>query len=392
MSTSELFGGQRAERFAWAGWVALFLVMAAIIAHDSTRSVLAVYRFGSTQWIAGRTLYEFTGIGGFTYLPHAAILFIPFALLPPLAGEVLWRLLNIAVFAVGLSGFARLAGERSGKDLFPLMTLVTLPLAWGCARNGQATLLMTGFMLLAAADLARSRWWRSTLWLALAVAVKPLAIVLVLIIGARERHMTLRLAAGMALLALFPFATQHPAYVAGQYAASIQNMALSAHVGVVAHGWTTPFTALRVAGIDVPERVQTVMRLAAAVATLALYGMARRRQGAAAAAVHAYSLAAVYLILFSPRTENNTYVMLGPVIGVFLTQAVRAEQRTGEAVMLGGILAVLLGSRQLEHLLTPHASDGWLSPLMASFVAVYLVAKLFATDERRRGGAGIPSA
>ncbi len=392
MSTSELFGGQRAERFAWAGWVALFLVMAAIIAHDSTRSVLAVYRFGSTQWIAGRTLYEFTGIGGFTYLPHAAILFIPFALLPPLAGEVLWRLLNIAVFAVGLSGFARLAGERSGKDLFPLMTLVTLPLAWGCARNGQATLLMTGFMLLAAADLARSRWWRSTLWLALAVAVKPLAIVLVLIIGARERHMTLRLAAGMALLALFPFATQHPAYVAGQYAASIQNMALSAHVGVVAHGWTTPFTALRVAGIDVPERVQTVMRLAAAVATLALYGMARRRQGAAAAAVHAYSLAAVYLILFSPRTENNTYVMLGPVIGVFLTQAVRAEQRTGEAVLLGGILAVLLGSRQLEHLLTPHASDGWLSPLMASFVAVYLVAKLFATDERRRGGAGIPSA
>ena len=391
MRPSELFSDPRAARFAWAGWVALFLTMAAIIAHDSTRSVLAVYRFGSTQWIAGRTLYEFTGIGGFTYLPHAAILFIPFALLPPVAGEVLWRLVNIAVFAVGLSGFARLAGERSGKDFFPLMTLVTLPLAWGCARNGQATLMMTGFMLLAVADLGRSRWWMSTLWLALAVAVKPLAIVLVLLILAMERHMTLRLAVGMTVLLLFPFATQQTTYVAGQYAACLQNMALSAHVGVVAHGWTTPFTALWVAGIDVPERIQTVIRLTAAVATLVLLWMARRRQGGAPAAVHAYSLAAVYLILFSPRTENNTYVMLGPVIGLFLSKAALAEERTGKAVLLGGILTALIGSRQLEHLLTPHAADSWLSPLMAVFVAVYLLTELFAKREGRRDGADVLS-
>jgi hypothetical protein len=73
----------------------------------------------------------------------------------------------------GLRGFAALAGEKTGKELFPLMTLVAIPLAWDCARIGQATLIMTGFMLLAVVDAARSRWWLATLWLALSVAIKP---------------------------------------------------------------------------------------------------------------------------------------------------------------------------------------------------------------------------
>jgi hypothetical protein len=81
------------------------------------------------------------------------------------AGEVIWRLVNIAVFAFGIFHFARLVGGSSGKGLFPLMTLVTLPLAWDCARNGQATLVITGLMLLAVVDIVRTRWWRAVLWL-----------------------------------------------------------------------------------------------------------------------------------------------------------------------------------------------------------------------------------
>ena len=105
-----------------------------------------------------------------------------------------------------------------------------------------------------------------------------------------------------------------------QYRACIQNMTTAAHVGVVAHGWTTPFTALRVWGLDVPEKVQTVIRLAAALGTLGLCFFVRRRYDAARSAVFVYSLAALYLILFSPRTENNTYAMLGPVIGYFVAE------------------------------------------------------------------------
>jgi hypothetical protein len=274
------------------------------------------------------------------------------------------------------------------------MTLVAIPLAWDCARNGQATLIMTGFMLLAVVDAARSHWWRATLWLALGVAIKPLAIVLVLLMAAIDRPMTWRVLLGMIVLALSPFATQHPAYVLQQYSACLQNMTTAAHVGVAAHGWTSPFTALRaVAGVDVPERIQTVMRLVGAAVTLGLCFFTKRRHDAARSAVFLFSLAVLYLMLFSPRTENNTYAMLGPATGVFLARAFLVEKRTGVGILLTGMVLALVGSRLIERLLAPRAEAIWLSPLMAVCFAVYLFVRFFAdptkqADEVNRGATG----
>ena len=103
------FSDRNAVRAAWLGWAALFLATAALILHDSSRSVFPAYRFGALQWSSGRFLYELTGIGGFPYFPQAAILFTPFALLPPALGEITWRLANTGVFALGLRSFTRLA-------------------------------------------------------------------------------------------------------------------------------------------------------------------------------------------------------------------------------------------------------------------------------------------
>src|SRR5574342_1221038 len=201
-----------AVRYAWIGWAALFLMVASIIVSGTDRTVVPSYRIAALNWLAGRGLYDGTGVGGFVYFPQAAILFVPFALLPQALGEVLWRFIIIGTFAAGLRGFAALVGEKTRKELFPLMTLVAIPLAWDCARNGQATLIMTGFMILAVVDAARNHWWRATLWLALSVAIKPLAIVVVLLIAATDRPMTWRVLLGMIILALTPFATQHPSY------------------------------------------------------------------------------------------------------------------------------------------------------------------------------------
>ncbi|HUJ19667.1 MAG TPA: glycosyltransferase 87 family protein, partial [Nitrospirota bacterium] len=270
-----------------------------------------------------------------------------------------------------------------GKNLFPLMTLVVIPIVWDCARNGQATLLMTAVMLMAVVDVSRSRWWRATLWLALAVAIKPLAIVLVLLIAAIDRPMTWRALLGMVLLALFPFLTQRPGYVVEQYVTCLQNMAISAHVGVAAHGWTSPFTALRaVTGIDVPEKLQTLMRLAGALGTLVLCFVSRRRHDAATSAIFLFSLAALYVMLFSPRTENNTYAMLSPVLALFLARAVKIEGRSGEAILLGVMALALVASRPIERLLAPHAELIWLSPLVAVCLAVYVIVKLFTVQNK----------
>jgi alpha-1,2-mannosyltransferase len=379
-----------AVRYAWLGWAALFLATAAIIAAGSSRTVVPSYRIAALNWFAGHGLYDGTGVGGFVYFPQAAILFSPFAMFSPAIGEVLWRLAIILVFALGIRGFARLAGERSGKELFPLMTLVAIPLAWDCARNGQATLALTGLMLLSIVDIARCRWWRATLWLALGVAVKPLAIVLVLLVMAIDRPMTWRVLLGMIGLALSPFLTQHPDYVIQQYTACLNNMTTAAHVGVAASGWSSPFSALRLAGVDVPERIQTALRLVAAIATLAFCVLARRRHDAARSAVFVFSLSVLYLMLFSPRTENNTYAMLGPVIAVFLAQTFLIERRPAEGILLSCIATALLGSRLLERLLTPHAETSWVSPLMAACFAAYLLVRLFSDTSAGRTAPQLP--
>ena len=133
---------RRDVRYAWFGWAALFLVIAAMIMAGNTRVAIPTYWIAASNWIGGAGLYDGTGVGGFVYLPQAAILFVPFAVLPRVLCEVLWRVVNIGTFAVGLRSFSRNAGGRPGIELFPLMTLVTIPFAWDCARNGQATLAL----------------------------------------------------------------------------------------------------------------------------------------------------------------------------------------------------------------------------------------------------------
>lgn len=364
-------------RYAWIAWAMLFVVTAAIIATGSGRTVVPAYREGAVSWVAGHLIYHHIGVGGFTYLPQAAILFIPFSLFSVSAGEVVWRLVNIAVFALGIFHFAGLAGGRSGKKFFPLMTLVTLPMAWDCARNGQATLALTGLMLLAVVDVAQQRWWRATLWLSLGISVKPLMIVLVLLIMAIDRPMSWRIAVGMLVTALAPFLTQHPGYVLEQYAACWKNFTTAAQVGAAEGGWTSPFHAMRLIGITVPESAQTALRLAAALGTLVLCWLSRRRHDAVGSAVFVFSLSVVYLMLFSPRTENNTYAMLGPAIAVFLAGAYLVEKRSGEGLLLGGIAFAIVGGRVIEHVLTPHAGTSWVSPLMAVCFTAYLLVRFF---------------
>jgi len=376
---------KQAEMNAWLGWLALFLVTAAMILAGSNRSVVSAYRTAALNWFAGQSLYDGSGVGGFVYFPQAAILFAPFAMIPQTAGEVLWRLVNTGVFALGLRSFAGLGHERPGKNLFPLMTLVAIPLAWDCARNGQATLIMTGFMLLAIADIARCRWWRAVLWLSLSVAVKPLAIVLVLLVMAIDRPMTWRLLLGMAAVALAPFLTQSPAYVLQQYAAFLHNSTTAAHVGVVVQGWTSPFSALRLLGVELTEQVQMAIRIFAAFGTLALCFLVRRRYDENRSAIYLFSLTALYLILFSPRTENNTYAMLGPSIAVFLSLAFLTEKRFGQGIFLACMVLVLMGSRPLGNALAPHAAVSWVSPLMAACFAAYLFFRLY-TDPAKEAG------
>jgi hypothetical protein len=384
-------GSSKAVRIAMAGWIVLFLAVSAIVVFDGKRSVVPAYRSGALGWMGGQPLYDGTGVGGFVYLPQAAVLYVPFALFPPAAGEVLWRLGMIAVFVAGLYRFGRLAGERFAGEFFPLMTAVCIPLVWDCARNGQATLAITGLMLLAVADMEQGGLWRATVWLSLGVAIKPLVLVLVLLVMATDRRMSWRLLAGMAVTALVPFLAQSPGYVVQQYTAFVQNLTAAAHVGVSVRGWTSPFTALRALGIaDVPENIQTAIRAGGALATLVLCFFVKRRLEPSRAALYLFTLSVLYLMLFSPRTENNTYAMLSPALAAFFASAFVDERQRGQALLLASMALLLAGSRVVERLVAPHAEPVWLSPAVAVAFAAYALIRLFLDAARPLTGDKVP--
>lgn len=363
-------------RYAWLCWALLFITTAGIILSGSARTVFPAYREGALSWIAGDIIYKHIGVGGFTYLPQAAILFVPFSVIPRIAGEVLWRFVNIGVFAWGVYRSAGLLRTQRDREYFPLVTLIALPMAWDCARNGQATLAMTGLMLLAVVDAAHRKWWRTVLWLSLGISIKPLMIVLALLLIAIDRPLTWRGVVGMVVTAFIPFLTQHPGYVLDQYIACWRNFTTAAHVGASDAGWTSPFHALRLININTPEAIQTALRILAALGTLWLSLLSRRRHDSIRSAVFVFSLSVAYLMLFSPRTENNTYAMLGPALGSFFAAAY-IDKHFSSSMMLAAMSFGIVAGRGIERMLTPNVGTSWVSPLIAVCFTGYLMFLFF---------------
>lgn len=350
----------RDVRNAWILWAFVLAVIAVVILGGNTKTVTPAYRQGATSWLQGTDLYLYEG-EGFIYLPQAAAAFVPFALLPTAASEILWRCVTIGIFTAGLWRLAGLARREDGWQHFPLMTLVCVPMAWSSLRNGQSTIPMTGLMMLAAVDLADSRWWRATLWLSLGLIFKPLIIVFTLLALALHPPMRWRLLLGITGVLLFPFLLQSSDYVLAQYSACLEMLNTANSVGNERY-YAQVFGMFRAAGIEVPSAWQNAVRVVAAVATLGVCYLAKRRHSVVHAHLVLYSLAAIYLMLFNPRTENNTYSHLAPALAVMGSLALRSERRGLAAYCLGCAVAVL-GSWEIGRLLVPPDQAVWLAPL-----------------------------
>lgn len=368
-------------RLAWILWLVLFVAVSGVILVGNRKSVTGSYREGAMHWLNGQRMFGQNG-QGFIYLPHCGILYIPFALLPRIPAEILWRIVTIGSLAFAVRRLAALASRQTGAELFPLMTIITLPLVWSSARNGQMTLPMTALMIISACDLADGRWWRATAWLSLGIMLKPLIVVQALLAGVLYRPMSWRLVVAAAGVLAFPFLTQSPAYVFEQYVGCITSMGSAVQLGIDTL-WAQLFGMLEVFGIATPQNVQTAIRLAAAAGTLVLCWCAQQRHGSPRAEVYLYALAGCYLVLFNPRTENNGYSMIAPAIAVFSARALLIEGRMLRGALLVSAAVAVLSSYELGRLFSPREQAIWLAPLTTVFFVAFLVSQLVPATGRK---------
>lgn len=318
----------RAVRIAVLIWIVYGLVFAAIVAVDPVkRTVTHEYRGAALGWWAGESIYG-EGEGGYLYLPHAGILYTPYAVLPLRVGEPLWRLTGIALFGWSIW---RLCGVFAGsrrKLWFLVATVAAIPPSLASARNGQANLAMAALMAFAAVDLGRALWMRGAGALLLTVVLKPLGLVpCLLAAGCYPRRLVLPFAAGFVLLAAASYIHFDPGYVTQQYAEFVAKMQVAR--APLVHNYCDVQGLIRTLGFDPPKSLMTGVQAVAALLTFLVAWAAVRRYDAARGAFTCMMLAALYLLLFNPRTETNSYVLIAPFAGLLVAAAAVGTRRPG---------------------------------------------------------------
>jgi len=316
----------RALRIALSIWIIYAFVFAAIVAVDPVnRTVTHEYRGAALGWWAGKPIYEM-GEGGYLYLPHAGILYTAYALLPLRVGEPLWRLTGIALFGWSVWRLCSVFAGSRRNLWFLVATVAAIPPSLASARNGQANLAMAALMAFAAVDLGRALWMRGAGALLLTVVLKPLGLVPCLMAaGSYPRRLILPFAVGFLLLAAASYIHFDPGYVTQQYADFVAKMQVA--LAPLVHNYCDLQGLIKTLGFDPPKSLMTGVQAVAALFAFLVAWMAVRRYDAARGAFVCMMLAALYLLLFNPRTETNSYVLIAPFAGLLVAAAAVGTRR-----------------------------------------------------------------
>lgn len=361
-------------RADWA--LALWALFNAVIAGmallwplwPSTRGYVA----STLDWWSGEPLYT-VGLHGFLHFPAAAVLFGPFALLPPVVADQTWRLLSVLVFTLAVYRAARLIRPDDGGRIAPYVLLLAFPAASLDILRGQWELISFAVLLHAAVDVARGRDARGGLLLALAVALKPAALVPVLLFGMVRGRLLVWMLPGLAAIFLGPFLHADPAYVARQYAAMVKALSTAASPD---GRWYDMAALLGTVGLEPAYASMTAVRAVALTITLWIGVLAYRRLDRPTAALVLLMLGVSAMLLFGPLVGEGAYVALA-TLAALAAFAEAARRPLAALPVLLGALALVLGTHLYGDWLHKPV-QGWLEPALASAFWSY-AATLVAT-------------
>ena len=373
----------RLEQATWGCWLALILAVSVMVAlKPMAHSVTFWFHNSVDDWWNRRPIYS-QGLQSFYYFPAFTFLFTPFHLLGAPLGDLLWRWLSFGLLTAGLARLAALIAPGEVRRMLALIVFLAIPGVAGMLRNGQATTIMTALMMHGAADIAARRWNRASLWLGLALAFKPLALVFLLLAGAVWRPLSWRLALALLIVLAVPFLDPDPGYVLAQYRDMVgqYDIAYGATVGP----WSELGMMLYKLGLPLPAPAMSGLRLLAALGTLALALLAARRHPAGPAAFFVLALSICYLMLFNPANEENTFGALAGITAVWAAFAYLRGKPRPVAFALAA-LCFGLGADGYGTLVF-HATRLWFKPMLCIVFLAFLLPALLARKEPGTGTA-----
>lgn len=338
-------------------------------------NVCGIYFQAGADFLAGRPLYS-EPEPRFLYFPSAACFFTLFAHAPFTPMAVLWRFANLTLFSVGVFSLARAERVDGSRVSFLQTSIIACMLSIGATKLGQMTLAMAGLLMLAAVNLERSRFWRASLFMALAVAFKPISLPFLLLATVAYRASILRTLLFLLVMFLLPFLFQDSAYIFAQYA-DVPHMLNTTARNKESIIMPSLIGLIQAIGVSFGNREQLIVRLLCAIAALWVYIVGKSRlQESADRSLFLYGIYAGFLLLLSPGTEKNTYAMLAPVVGVLWCLS-RSHGRRFVQVVLGLVVLSSLLSHALQVLLKTPLSQ-MVKPLGAVVVMAVLIQKVFS--------------
>ena len=347
---------------------------------------MPTYRLASTQWWAGQDTYSANAHAGFLYFPQAALIFTPFNVLPFYAGEILWRLATFGLFfyaLVRLNDFFLTQNNRSSEKNFLILSLLAVPSSLASLRNAQFDLPLAALIILTTAEVARARWNAATVWLCLAIALKPLAAVPLLLFSALYWKLIPRVIVGLLIVLALPFLHWNPAFVAHEYGRCFETLVWAAKADEARYSDLAAL--LSHFGYNAPDLLKTIARVLFALIYLGLGALAVRRLIRVEAAWVVGALSADYLMLFNPRTETCSYVMLGAfVASLALFDAPRSGYRWFGYVL--GFIALGFacdGIPKMGIFSIHDMTDRWFKPLLALLFLPVLIQFIFEMQKER---------
>lgn len=344
-------------------WLGYFLLLSVVVAHAPEHAVTPTYAEASRAWWAHRPLYDLQSVHGFLYLPQSAILYTPFALLPPVPREILWRAVNLAVLAGALARLARFFPRPSRS--FVLLSLLSIPASLASARNGQTNFPLAGAMIHGFLDAASGRAYRAAFWFLLGLVYKPVAIVPYLLAAAFYPGLRRPMAAGTLLLLALPWLCGPPSFVRDQYHDFWTKLLLSGQPHEPSFSDISGL--LTVLRIHLPSSWIFACRALAVPITL-LLGWTALRRDPHHAALWLDALAAVYLMLFNPRTEANSYILLAPATAFCALWELSIGGRAAGAALV----AITLGFGSPSYGPVHGWTNLWFQPLLSLLFLGYI--------------------